>query len=176
MGTRLFEHLTYTPYYLCRSPYSHLYHIIKMRFQATVLAVAASLAFVGAQDLSGIPQCAIPCFVAALPSSNCGVTDTNCQCTSGRSAIENSLLTCAPERCEQSEISSLAPAVSSLCAAAGVTLSDIPTAVPSSGASMTGSMMSSMMSGSPTVSGSMSPTSSGVAEQTENAAAGKLAS
>ncbi|KNG49607.1 CFEM-like protein [Stemphylium lycopersici] len=77
-----------------------------MRFQATVLAVVASVAFVGAQDLSGIPQCAIPCFVAALPKSNCGVTDTKCQCTSGKSAIENELLTCAPERCEQSEISS----------------------------------------------------------------------
>ncbi|CAN9079262.1 unnamed protein product [Alternaria alternata] len=148
-----------------------------MRFQATVLAVAASLAFVGAQDLSGIPQCAIPCFVAALPGSNCGVTDTKCQCTSGRSAIENSLLTCAPERCQPAEISSLAPAVSSLCGAAGVTLSDIPTAVASSGsAAATGSASTSQVSGSRTMSGSGSPTGSQAAEQTENAAAGKLAS
>ncbi|KAG9191719.1 hypothetical protein G6011_10453 [Alternaria panax] len=147
-----------------------------MRFQATVLAIAASLAFVGAQDLSGIPQCAIPCFVAALPGSNCGVTDTVCQCTSGSSAITNSLLTCAPERCEQNEISSLVPAVSSLCAAVGVTLSNIPTALPSSGsAAATGSASTSQVSGSRT-SGSASPTGSQSAEQTANAAASKLAS
>nr|WLA78201.1 CFEM4 [Alternaria solani] len=148
-----------------------------MRFQAAILAVAASFALVGAQDLSGIPQCAIPCFVAAIPGSNCGVTDTNCLCTTGRPAIESTLLTCAPERCDENEISSLTPAVSSLCAAAGVTISNIPTSPPSSGtASATGSPSTSQISGSRTMTGSASPTGSEAAEQTANAAAGKLAS
>ncbi|KAH7356222.1 hypothetical protein BKA66DRAFT_250480 [Pyrenochaeta sp. MPI-SDFR-AT-0127] len=99
-----------------------------MRFQATVAAFAASLAFAGAQDLTGVPTCALPCFVAALPASGCGITDTVCQCTTGREAITNSILGCAPSRCAESDVASIAPAVQALCAKAGVTITDVPTA------------------------------------------------
>ncbi|KAF1948006.1 hypothetical protein EJ02DRAFT_10263 [Clathrospora elynae] len=151
-----------------------------MRFQATVFAVAASLAMVGAQDLSGIPSCALPCFVAALPGSNCAISDTKCQCTTGREAIQNSLLTCAPQRCQGEDITKLAPAVEKLCEAVGVTISDVPTAPVSSGyaaptgsASMSASM--SHVSGSKTASKSASATGSGAPAQTTNAAAANVA-
>ncbi|KAF1837069.1 hypothetical protein BDW02DRAFT_566493 [Decorospora gaudefroyi] len=142
-----------------------------MHFQATtLLAVVASLAvFVHAQDLSGVPECAIPCFVAALPDSNCGVTDTECQCTTGRDAITNSLLECAPRRCEAGKLVSLVPAVSSLCAAVGVTISDVPTSLPSSIASTTGS--ASDASATSEISGT--GTATGAEATPTNAAAGK---
>jgi hypothetical protein len=98
-----------------------------MRFQATVLAFAATLAFTGAQDLSQVPQCAIPCFVAALPASKCGSTDIKCQCTTGREPMQQALMACVPTKCSQEEALKIIPAVSGLCAQAGITLSDIPT-------------------------------------------------
>jgi hypothetical protein len=40
----------------------------KMRFQSTVLAIAASLAFVNAQDLSSVPECAVRPLLSKTPS------------------------------------------------------------------------------------------------------------
>jgi hypothetical protein len=135
-----------------------------MRFQTTVLAVAATFAFASAQDLSNVPQCAIPCFVAALPASKCGTTDIQCQCTTGREPMQAALMQCVPTKCSQEDALKIIPAVSALCASAGVTLSDIPSATataPSTG-STAASATHSGASGAPSASGSKpSATASG---------------
>ncbi|KAF2027409.1 hypothetical protein EK21DRAFT_114898 [Setomelanomma holmii] len=140
-----------------------------MRFSA-ILAFATSLAFVAAQDLSGIPSCAIPCFAAAVGGSGCGLTDTKCQCTTGRESITNSLNGCTPSRCSASEIASIASAVQTLCAAAGVTITNIPTVVPSSLASAA----TSVVSGTATRSQTKSATGSATAAASTGAAAGNV--
>ncbi|KAL6703330.1 hypothetical protein ACN47E_009748 [Coniothyrium glycines] len=153
-----------------------------MRFQSTVLAVAASLAFASAQDLSSVPTCAIPCLVAAIPGSGCTVTDVTCQCTTGREAIANSLTSCAPSRCSAADTAALEPALAGICAAAGVAISSAPSAAASSAASAVSSAINSAISsalssaatsalaGTRTASGSASPTGS-VAQQSTAAAA-----
>ncbi|EUC50270.1 hypothetical protein COCMIDRAFT_32364 [Bipolaris oryzae ATCC 44560] len=152
-----------------------------MRFQATVLAVAATFAFASAQDLSAVPQCAIPCFVAALPASKCGATDIACQCTTGRQPLQESLMACVPTKCSQEDALKIIPAVSGLCASAGVSISDIPTTVGSAtgsaAATPSGSPQSNAAS-SPTPSGArptVSGTSSGSPAQSTGAASGNTA-
>ncbi|KAH7401002.1 hypothetical protein DE146DRAFT_632039 [Phaeosphaeria sp. MPI-PUGE-AT-0046c] len=120
-----------------------------MRFSTSaIVAFATSFAFVAAQDLSTVPSCAIPCFATAIQSSGCSISDIKCQCTTGAEKIAASLLTCAPQKCSAGDIAKLEPAVSGLCSAAGVTLSNIPTAVPTSGAASTGAAASATASGS----------------------------
>ncbi|EUC31035.1 hypothetical protein COCCADRAFT_38825 [Bipolaris zeicola 26-R-13] len=101
-----------------------------MRFQSTVLAVAATFAFASAQNLENVPQCAIPCFVSSLPASKCGTTDIKCQCTTGRQPLQEALMACVPTKCNETEALKIIPAVAGLCASAGITLTDIPTAAP----------------------------------------------
>ncbi|EMD60779.1 hypothetical protein GGP41_009742 [Bipolaris sorokiniana] len=147
-----------------------------MRFQATVLAVAATFAFASAQDLSAVPQCAIPCFVAALPASKCAATNIECQCTTGRQPLQDALMACVPTKCSQEEALKIVPAVAGLCASAGITLSDIPTAAPAAtgtpGSQQSGAPATPTPSGSkPTASG----TSSGSPAQSTGAASGNSA-
>ncbi|OAL00785.1 hypothetical protein IQ06DRAFT_148990 [Phaeosphaeriaceae sp. SRC1lsM3a] len=121
-----------------------------MRFSTSaIVAFATSFAFVAAQDLSQVPSCAIPCFATAIQGSGCSISDIKCQCTTGAEKIAASLLQCAPQKCSAGDIAKLEPAVSGLCSAAGVTLSNIPTALPSSGAAAsTGAAASATASGS----------------------------
>ncbi|EMD89003.1 hypothetical protein COCC4DRAFT_72358 [Bipolaris maydis ATCC 48331] len=152
-----------------------------MRFQATVLAVAATFAFASAQDLSQVPQCAIPCFVSALPASKCGTTDIKCQCTTGREPLQEALMACVPTKCSQEDALKIIPAVSGLCASAGITLSDIPTAAPAATGTPAASPSGNQQSGVPasaTPSGSkptVSSTSSGSPAQSTGAASGNSA-
>ncbi|EOA82950.1 hypothetical protein ACJQWK_04695 [Exserohilum turcicum] len=113
-----------------------------MRFQATVLAFAATLAMTSAQsqpDLSGIPSCALPCFVSALPKSGCGATDIKCQCTTGRDAIQAEVQKCSVEKCSQDDLAKLTSAVAKLCQSGGVTLSNVPSVSTPAAASASGS-------------------------------------
>ncbi|KAK7191189.1 hypothetical protein DPSP01_013524 [Paraphaeosphaeria sporulosa] len=137
-----------------------------MRFSLFALAAAATLA--AAQDLSDIPTCALSCFAIAVPASGCSLTDTTCQCTTGKDKIQESITKCIPDKCEAADIAKVAPAVAKLCAAAGITLSDLPTgtAVSASGASNTASATGSA---SKTASGSASATS-GAASSTASGA------
>ncbi|KAF2444744.1 hypothetical protein P171DRAFT_484835 [Karstenula rhodostoma CBS 690.94] len=132
-----------------------------MRF--SIFALAAAVTVVSAQDLSQIPTCALSCFASAVPASGCSLTDTTCQCTTGKDSIEESLNKCVPGKCEAADIAKIAPAVSKLCASAGITLSNLPTLAPStaSGASNTASA----------TSGAASSASSAAAEQTGAAVA-----
>ncbi|KAF1953572.1 hypothetical protein CC80DRAFT_551218 [Byssothecium circinans] len=133
----------------------------KMRFSLSALAFAASLVFVNAQDLAGIPTCALSCFATAVPASGCSLSDTACQCTTGSSSIQNSLTSCVPGKCSTDDIAKIAPAVADICKRAGVTVSNLPTAAPSGTQNGTAASTSG-------ISGSR--TSSGVTQQTSNAA------
>ncbi|CAA9966692.1 hypothetical protein CFE70_009788 [Pyrenophora teres f. teres 0-1] len=150
-----------------------------MRFQASVLAVAASAALVSAQNanagLSAVPSCAVPCFTEALPASGCAVTDVKCQCTTGRDPLTAALMKCVPTKCSPEELANLQPALVKLCEQAGVTLSGIPSATAT--ASGSSPMASGVMPSGSTPSGSMASgaptaTRSGAPQQTQNAAAG----
>ncbi|PVI06052.1 hypothetical protein DM02DRAFT_623370 [Periconia macrospinosa] len=120
-----------------------------MRFSLSAVAFAASLAFVNAQDLSGIPSCALTCFAAAVPASGCSLTDTKCQCTTGRDKVQGSLTQCVPERCSADDQTKVASAVVGICERAGVTVSNLPTAAPTAASGNTTGLTGSRTSSTP---------------------------
>ncbi|CBX99726.1 hypothetical protein LEMA_P073150.1 [Plenodomus lingam JN3] len=128
-----------------------------MRFQATIVAFAASLAFTGAQDLSQVPQCALPCLISAVPASGCGPTDITCQCTTGAAKIAESIQGCLPNACNGEDQAKAQAALGGICAGSGVAVSGTATPVaspmPSMGPSASSGMGSPMASGSPIPSG-----------------------
>ncbi|KAF2687078.1 hypothetical protein K458DRAFT_295982 [Lentithecium fluviatile CBS 122367] len=138
-----------------------------MRFAISALAFAASVVFVGAQDLQGIPSCALACFATAVPATGCSLTDTQCQCTTGRDSITASITLCVPDRCSAEDIASIAPAVEAICGRAGITISNLPTAVSTISSTNTASRTA-------TTTGAASTTTS-PRQQTENAAVLNLA-
>ncbi|KAF2852758.1 hypothetical protein T440DRAFT_17358 [Plenodomus tracheiphilus IPT5] len=160
-----------------------------MRFQATIVAFAASLALTGAQDLSAIPQCALPCLISAVPASGCTANDVTCQCTTGQAKLAESIAKCVPGACGPEDQAKLAPALAGICAAAGVTVSAAPSAAPSgvssavaslqsglsSAASSAASAATSALSGSRTATGSASATRSSPAQASTAAAAANFA-
>ena len=149
-------------------PQSFFVFPIRMRF--SLFAIAATLALSSAQDLGNIPTCALSCFAVAVPASGCSLTDAKCQCTTGRDSITESITKCVPGKCSADEIASryppthtrhgqhvnaileIAPAVQDICASAGITVSDLPTAVNSGSAA--GSATGSIASRTASVTGS----------------------
>ncbi|KAF2633575.1 hypothetical protein BU25DRAFT_486637 [Macroventuria anomochaeta] len=145
-----------------------------MRF-STIAAFVTSLAVVSAQtpDLSSVPDCAVACLVAAIPSSGCGVTDVTCQCTTGQQAITSSLESCIPTRCSADDVAKVAPALASVCSAAGFSV-----AVPSSLAatSTAASAASSAASVVSSAAGSVTGAASSVAASASSRAASAASS
>jgi len=126
-----------------------------MRFQATIVAFAASLALTGAQDLSSVPQCALPCLIQAVPSSGCTTADIKCQCTTGQAKLAESLTACIPKACSADDQAKVTPALLQICKSAGITVS-----VPASAASAASAAASAASSaGSAVASGAASATS-----------------
>ena len=72
-----------------------------------IAALGAVCAVASAQSLGDIPQCALACFAAAVPASGCSLTDQKCQCTTGKSKIEDSITQCVPGKCSAEEIASM---------------------------------------------------------------------
>ncbi|KAF2733058.1 hypothetical protein EJ04DRAFT_513497 [Polyplosphaeria fusca] len=135
-----------------------------MKFSLSAIALAAAVACVGAQDLSGLPTCALTCFAAAIPAAGCSLSDVKCQCTTGAAKIQESVTSCVPGKCSDDDIAKLSPAVESICEKNGVTISNLPTALPS-GASASGA------SGSSTAKQTGSQTPTGTAAQASNTGA-----
>ncbi|KAF2280057.1 uncharacterized protein EI97DRAFT_454985 [Westerdykella ornata] len=115
-------------------------------FALLASVVLFSTAAVG-QDASGIPACAISCFIAAVPASHCSLDDRVCQCTTGRDAIQRSVAQCAPKVCGPDDLAKIKPAVKAICLQHGITLDALPptpspaaasTAMPSVQAATTG--------------------------------------
>lgn len=47
-----------------------------------------------AATLADFPQCATSCFINAVASSPCGVSDSYCQCTKGAASIRADAIAC----------------------------------------------------------------------------------
>ncbi|KAF2115902.1 hypothetical protein BDV96DRAFT_646077 [Lophiotrema nucula] len=127
-----------------------------MKFTLATIAFAASFALVNAQDLGDIPSCALTCFAAAVSGSGCSLSDTTCQCTTGRDSISQSVTGCVPGKCSDDDIAKITPAVEQICANKGITITDLPTAISSGSPSATGSgsrTASTTSSGTQTASG-----------------------
>jgi len=148
-----------------------------MRF-STIAAAAASLVVVSAQtpDLSQVPSCAVPCLVAAIPESGCGVSDVKCQCTTGQAAITKSVTTCVSSKCQPEDQAKLVPILAGICESAGISVSVPASLAPSAAASGAASAASSAVASATSAaaskaSGASSPTGSAPAESTGGAAA-----
>ena len=49
--------------------------------RASLFLMAAAAMVVNAQNLTGEPDCAVPCLQDAIKKSNCDVNDQGCQCS-----------------------------------------------------------------------------------------------
>jgi len=123
---------------------------------ATLFVSVASIAF--AQDLTGLPQCSLSCFVTAIQASGCALTDTYCVCTKGKDSITASVTPCVIKACtDTSDQAKVEPAALAICSKAVAAGSASATA---SGSSATKTAASS---------GGSTSTSSQAAAQTTNA-------
>ncbi|KAF9697004.1 hypothetical protein EKO04_004964 [Ascochyta lentis] len=148
-----------------------------MRF-STIAAFATSLAVVSAQtpDLSSVPDCAVACLIAAIPGSSCGVTDVMCQCTTGQSSITTSLESCIPGRCSAEDAAKVAPALASVCSAAGVSVSVPASMAATSAASAASSVAASVASSASAAVSSAASAVSSALSSAASAASSRAAS
>ncbi|KAI8936770.1 hypothetical protein NX059_006016 [Plenodomus lindquistii] len=151
---------------------NHFNNSANMRFQATIVAFAASLALTGAQDLSAVPQCALPCLLQAIPSSGCSATDITCQCTTGQAALTESLLGCVPNACSAEDQARLTPALLAVCQSAGISVSAPASAAASAVSSAVQSAQSGLSSAIASVASSASAAASSAASAASSAASG----
>ncbi|KAL0945879.1 hypothetical protein HGRIS_012162 [Hohenbuehelia grisea] len=108
--------------------------------QFTLFALAAFAASVAAQDLSQIPECALPCLLGADTSGCSGPTDIKCLCA--KPEFVATTTKCIQGACTNpSELEKANSVSRQTCEAAGVTLPD-PSASASSSASASASASS----------------------------------
>ncbi|KAK5736736.1 SWI/SNF and RSC complex subunit Ssr1 [Elasticomyces elasticus] len=157
--------------------------------------VLAALVTLATAQLN-LPDCALTCFAAAIESTTCAVDDSMCQCTTGKTQIQDSVIPClCHSTCSTSELLGVVQESNKVCSAAlssvGSTYTaatvglqacatgnaaSTPTGSAASG-SMTGTASGSQasatgtMTGTASGSGSASSTAS-AAQQTGSSAAG----
>ncbi|OCK86343.1 hypothetical protein K432DRAFT_376849 [Lepidopterella palustris CBS 459.81] len=147
-----------------------------MKFTTTTLLVffaAAAVNVVLAQDTTGIPDCAIPCFQTAIASSGCSVTDTVCQCTTGLAAITASATPCVLKSCQPSDIAKVQTASAAICAKAvgsSIGATSMASTMTNSIASVSGSTFTAT-SATGSAKGSIATSSTGAVAQSTGAAA-----
>ncbi len=88
--------------------------------------LAALVAAVSAQDLSSIPSCVTNCLVKAVPATGCGLTDFKCVCQHSSALTTQSTTDCITSGCSADDQAKAGPALTSFCAAAGVTVTIPP--------------------------------------------------
>jgi len=135
-----------------------------MKFTSAVVLSLASYAL--AVSVADLPSCALNCFTIAVSTSTCGLTDTVCQCTTGKTAITNSATPCVAKACSAADQSKTLQVSNEICAAA------VSGSASASGASSTASGASSSATKS-TASTAASGTSSAAATQSSSAAAAR---
>ncbi|KIJ98605.1 hypothetical protein K443DRAFT_9038 [Laccaria amethystina LaAM-08-1] len=133
-----------------------------MRFALITVALAAASA--SASTLLGrqsIPACAGTC-IANADLGGCSATDNTCLCKS--STFVTSTATCIESSCKGDDLDAAIAAAEQLCAAVGVTLSDLPTgSATTAGASSSasGSAPATTATSPATTSGTKAATTSG---------------
>jgi len=88
-----------------------------MKF-SLVAALFASSALAATIDLSQIPACAFSCFTAGAQAAGCGINDLVCQCTTGKTALTNSVTPCVQKACNAADVAQAAAAAVQICAQA----------------------------------------------------------
>ncbi|KAK8029973.1 hypothetical protein PG993_011264 [Apiospora rasikravindrae] len=84
-----------------------------MKYAFTAVALIAA---VSAQDMSGIPSCAVPCIQSAAATTSCSATDYKCICNDV-DAIQGAASSCVMEKCGATvAVSQVLPAVKDFCA------------------------------------------------------------
>ncbi|KAK8062373.1 hypothetical protein PG997_014470 [Apiospora hydei] len=84
-----------------------------MKYAFTAVALIAA---VSAQDMSGIPACAVPCIQSAAATTSCSATDYKCICNDV-DAIQSAASSCVMDKCGATvAVSQVLPAVKDFCA------------------------------------------------------------
>ncbi|MCJ1318448.1 hypothetical protein MMC15_003776 [Xylographa vitiligo] len=125
--------------------------------QYSKLAFLAALAapLVAAQDLSGLPSCALTPAINSLSSTGCALTDVACICND--SSFLHSLETTVEAVCDQADLAKALQFAQTLCLSAGVTLV-IPTPSAQGPTTAAAASTTSMMTTTPMVLSTMTTT------------------
>lgn len=107
--------------------------------KAAFFALAAA-GLVAAQNLSGVPECAVKCITDGIKETNCDPTDSGCLCSAEtQSKLAAAAGPCLQKACSSSDLLNALDAAGALCAAYSATAgSGTAVATASSTASETG--------------------------------------
>ncbi|MCJ1392700.1 hypothetical protein MMC18_005571 [Xylographa bjoerkii] len=92
-----------------------------MQYSKIALLAALAAPLVAAQDLSGLPSCALTPAISALGSTGCALTDVACICKN--TGFLTSLETTVEAACDAADLATALQFAKTLCLSAGVTLS-----------------------------------------------------
>ncbi|KAB5526307.1 hypothetical protein GE09DRAFT_468394 [Coniochaeta sp. 2T2.1] len=92
-----------------------------MQFKSILVTLSAVVAFVTAQDLSGLPECSRPCFYSAFPSSGCD-SPANSPCVCSSAVFGEQIKDCTLRSCSPTDQLATFQWSIATCAAAGVPL------------------------------------------------------
>jgi len=127
-----------------------------MQYSKIAFLAALAAPLVAAQDLSGLPSCALTPAISALGSTGCALTDVACICKN--TGFLTSLESTVEAACDAADLATALQFAKTLCLSAGVTLS---IATPSAQAPTTAapaSTTSMMMTTTPVASTTMTTT------------------
>jgi len=110
-----------------------------MKFSLVAALFAFSSTTFAAVDLSSLPACSFSCFTAGAAAAGCGIDDVVCQCTTGRTALTNSVTPCVLKNCNPADQTQAASAAVKICAdaLAATSTSASPSKTGSSGGNVT---------------------------------------
>ncbi|MCJ1292575.1 hypothetical protein MMC34_004126 [Xylographa carneopallida] len=91
-----------------------------MQYSKIAFLAALAAPLVAAQDLSGLPSCALTPAINSLSSTGCALTDVACICND--SSFLHSLQTTVEAVCDQADLAKALQFAKTLCLSAGVTL------------------------------------------------------
>ncbi|MCJ1385895.1 hypothetical protein MMC17_009019 [Xylographa soralifera] len=126
-----------------------------MQYSKIAFLAALAAPLVAAQDLSGLPSCALTPAINSLSSTGCALTDVACICND--SSFLHSLETTVEAVCDQADLAKALQFAQTLCLSAGVTLV-IPTPSAQGPTTAAPASTTSMMTTTPMASTTMTTT------------------
>jgi len=106
-----------------------------MKFSYVAALFTFSATAFAAVDLSALPACSFACFTAGAAAAGCGIDDVVCQCTTGRTALTNSVTPCVMKNCNPADQQQAAQAAITICDQALSSTKAGPTATSTTGGS-----------------------------------------
>ncbi|MCJ1432441.1 hypothetical protein MMC27_001797 [Xylographa pallens] len=126
-----------------------------MQYSKIAFLAALAAPLVAAQDLSGLPSCALTPAINSLSSTGCALTDVACICND--KSFLMSLETTVEAVCDQADLTKALQFAQTLCLSAGVTLV-IPTPSAQGPTTAAAASTTSMMTTTPMASTTMTTT------------------